>query len=128
MGPVVFWMGLWWNSFPLGKVGMGLTLGNSVGVAFSRRRYTQSDNTVLYSSAHYPGAVTPAAKRNTYSVAIMVVLAPRVAVFARNPGLGNRNTYSVAVACGKLCLSSPVSMWYGRVDYGPLVQLLPLGE
>ena len=44
--------------------------------------------------------VTPAANRNTYSVAIMVVLAPRVAVFARNPGLGNRNTYSVAVACG----------------------------
>ena len=26
MGLVVFWMGLWWNSFPLGKVGMGLTL------------------------------------------------------------------------------------------------------
>ena len=101
---------------------------NSVGVAFSRRRYTQSDNIVLYISAHQPGAVTPAAKRNTYSVAIMVVLAPRVAVFVRNTGLGNRNTYSVAVACGKLCLSSPVSMWYGRVDYGPLVQLLPLGE
>ena len=56
MGLVVFWMGLWWNSFPLGKVGMGLTPGNSVGVAFSRRRYTQSDNTVLYSSAHCPGA------------------------------------------------------------------------
>ena len=55
-----------------------------------------------------PVGVTPAAKRNTYSVAIMVVLAPRVAVFVRNPGLGNRNTYSVAVACGKLCLSSPV--------------------
>ena len=87
--------------------------GNSVGVAFSRRRYTQSDNIVLYISAHQPGAVTPAANRNTYSVAIMVVLAPRVAVFARNPGLGNRNTYSVAVACGKLCLTSPVSMWYG---------------
>ena len=108
---------------------------NSVGVAFSRRRYTQSDNIVLYISAHQPGAVTPAAKRNTYSVAIMVVLAPRVAVFVRNTGLGNRNTYSVAimvvlaprvavfvrntglgnrntysvaVACGKLCLSSPV--------------------
>ena len=60
--------------------------GNSVGVAFSRRRYTQSDNIVLYISAHQPGAVTPAAKRNTYSVAIMVVLAPRVAVFVRNPG------------------------------------------
>ena len=72
--------------------------------------------------------VTPAANRNTYSVAIMVVLAPRVAVFALNPGLGNRNTYSVAVACGNPCLSSPVSMWYGRVDYGPLVQLPPLGE
>ena len=63
---------------------------------------------VLYISAHQPGAVTPAAKRNTYSVAIMVVLAPRVAVFVRNTGLGNRNTYSVAVACGKFCLSSPV--------------------
>ena len=55
-GAVVFWMGLWWNSFPLGKVGMGLTLGNSVGVAFSRRRYTQSDNTYQQISAHYPGA------------------------------------------------------------------------
>ena len=112
----------------LGEGWDGAYPGNSVGVAFSRRRYTQSDNIVLYISAHQPGAVTPAAKRNTYSVAIMVVLVPRVAVFARNPGLGNRNTYSVAVACGKLCLSSPVSMWYGRVDYGPLVQLLPLGE
>ena len=46
--------------------------------------------------------VTPAAKRNTYSVAIMVVLAPRVAVFARNPGLGNRNTYSVAAVGGPI--------------------------
>ena len=72
--------------------------------------------------------VTPAANRNTYSVAIMVVLAPSVAVFALNPGLGNRNTYSVAVACSNPCLSSPVSMWYGRVGYGPLVQLPPFGE
>ena len=93
---------------PLGEGWDGAYPGNSVGVAFSRRRYTQSDNIVLYISAHQPGAVTPAAKRNTYSVAIMVVLAPRVAVFVRNTGLGNRNTYSVAVACGKLCLSSPV--------------------
>ena len=51
--------------------------------------------------------VTPAANRNTYSVAIMVVLAPRVAVFARNPGLGNRNTYSVAAAHGSLCTCTP---------------------
>ena len=110
-----FGCGVWW--FGCGLFGaMDIVIpswmvripGNSVGVAFSRRRYTQSDNIVLYISAHQPGAVTPAAKRNTYSVAIMVVLAPRVAVFVRNTGLGNRNTYSVAVACGKLCLSSPV--------------------
>ena len=71
--------------------------------------------------------VTPAANRNTYSVAIMVVLAPRVAVFAHNPGLGNRNTYSVAAACGNPCLSSSVSMWYGRVGYGPLVEPVVVG-
>ena len=41
--------------------------------------------------------VTPTAKRNTYSVAWLVGWIPRVACFARNPGLGNRNTYSVAV-------------------------------
>ena len=72
---------------------------NSVGVAFSRRRYTQSDNIVLYISAHQPGAVTPAAKRNTYSVAMLAGVLPRVAGHARNPGLWNRNSYRVAVGC-----------------------------
>ena len=49
--------------------------------------------------------VTPAAKRNTYSVALLVGLLPRVAVFARNPGLGKRNSFRVAAA-------------YGLLDYG----------
>ena len=42
--------------------------------------------------------VTPTANRNTYSVARLVGLLPRVADFARNPGLGNRNSYRVAAA------------------------------
>ena len=41
---------------PLGEGWDGAYPGNSVGVAFSRRRCTQSDSTVLYSSAHCPGA------------------------------------------------------------------------
>ena len=41
---------------PLGEGWDGAYPGNSVGVAFSRRRYTPPDNTVLYSSAYYPGA------------------------------------------------------------------------
>ncbi len=40
--------------------------------------------------------VTPTAKRNSYRVAILVGHLPRVACFARNPGLGNRNSYRVA--------------------------------
>ena len=40
--------------------------------------------------------VTPTAKRNTYSVARLVGLLPRVADFARNPGLGKRNSVRVA--------------------------------
>ena len=40
--------------------------------------------------------VTPTAKRNTYSVARLVGLLPRVACFARNPGLCIRNSYRVA--------------------------------
>ena len=40
--------------------------------------------------------VTPTAKRNSYRVAILVGRLPRVACFARNPGLGNRNSYRVA--------------------------------
>ena len=39
--------------------------------------------------------VTPTANRNSYRVARLVGSLPRVAVFARNPGLGNRNSYRV---------------------------------
>ncbi len=41
-------------------------------------------------------SITPSAKRNSYRVARLVGSLPRVAVFARNPGLGNRNSYRVA--------------------------------
>ena len=44
--------------------------------------------------------VTPTANRNSYRVAILVGRLPRVACFARNPGLGNRNSVRVAAACG----------------------------
>ena len=40
--------------------------------------------------------ITPAANRNSYRVAMLVGQLPRVAVFARNPGLGKRNTVRVA--------------------------------
>ena len=43
--------------------------------------------------------VTPTAKRNTYSVAMLAGVLPRVAGHARNPGLWNRNSYRVAVGC-----------------------------
>ena len=42
--------------------------------------------------------ITPTAKRNSYRVARLVGCIPRVACFARNPGLGNRNSYRVAAA------------------------------
>ena len=44
--------------------------------------------------------VTPTANRNSDRVARLVGAIPRVACFARNPGLGNRNSYRVAAACG----------------------------
>ena len=44
--------------------------------------------------------VTPTAKCNSYRVAILVGRLPRVASFARNPGLGKRNSYRVAAAYG----------------------------
>ena len=44
--------------------------------------------------------VTPTAKRNSYRVARLVVQLPRVADYARNPGLGKRNSFRVAAACG----------------------------
>ena len=45
--------------------------------------------------------VTPTAKRNSVRVARLVGQLPRVACFARTPGLGNRNSYRVAAACGE---------------------------
>ena len=44
--------------------------------------------------------ITPAANRNSYRVAMLVGQLPWVAVFARNPGLGKRNSYRVAAAYG----------------------------
>ena len=44
--------------------------------------------------------VTPTAKRNSYRVAILVGRLPRVADFARNPGLGKCNSVGVAAAYG----------------------------
>ena len=40
--------------------------------------------------------LTPTAKRNSDRVATFVGRLPRVASFARNPGLGKRNSYRVA--------------------------------
>ena len=51
--------------------------------------------------------VTPTANRNSYRVARLVGRLPRVACFARNPGLGKRNSYRVAAACGLLSIISP---------------------
>ena len=50
----------------------------------------------------YTLQVTPTAKRNSYRVAILVGRLPRVACFARNPGLGNRNSYRVARGAHRL--------------------------
>ena len=49
----------------------------------------------------YTLQVTPTAKRNSYRVAILVGRLPRVACFARNPGLGKRNSFRVAAAYGE---------------------------
>ena len=45
-----------------------------------------------------PWFITPTAKRNSYRVARLVGRLPRVADYARNPGLGKRNSVRVAVA------------------------------
>ena len=43
-----------WNALPLGRVGEGpLCLGNSVGVAFSRRRYPRQDDGLLFFDGYY---------------------------------------------------------------------------
>ena len=42
------------SSLPLGRVGEGLLcLGNSVGVAFSRRRYPRQDDGLLFFDGYY---------------------------------------------------------------------------
>ena len=51
--------------------------------------------------------VTPTANRNTYSVARLVGLLPRVADFVRNPGLGKRNSYRVARGAPTPATKSP---------------------
>ena len=51
--------------------------------------------------------VTPTANRNSCRVARLVGCLPRVACFARNPGLGNRNSVRVAAACGPLFTCTP---------------------
>ena len=41
--------------------------------------------------------------------------------FARNPGLGKRNTYSVAAACGSLSLTLPKGRNVNLVSYAWLL-------
>ena len=64
--------------------------------------------------------VTPTAKRNSYRVAILVGRLPRVASFARNPGLGKRNSYRVAAAYGGL-LGSPARALHKGREFFPTV-------
>ena len=64
--------------------------------------------------------VTPTAKRNSYRVAILVGRLPRVASFARNPGLGNCNSYRVAAAYGGL-LGSPARALHKGREFFPTV-------
>ncbi len=56
----------------------------------------------------------PSAKRNSYRVARLVGQLPRVASFARNPGLGKRNSYRVAAACGRQTISPSPAIPKGR--------------
>ena len=56
----------------------------------------------------------PSAKRNSYRVARLVGQLPRVACFARNPGLGKRNSYRVAAACGRQTKSPSPALPKGR--------------
>ena len=53
--------------------------------------------------------VTPTANRNSCRVARLVGCLPRVARFARNPGLGNRNSVRVAAAW------ELAAMWFVRI-------------
>ena len=57
-----------------------------------------NDCNICRCPADVPAAVTPTAKRNSYRVARLVGRLPRVADYARNPGLGKRNSVRVAAA------------------------------
>ena len=82
------------DSRPLGRAGEG-HLGNSVGVAISRRRYPNATPSPPICRGIIQLSITPTAKRNSYRVAILVGALPRVAGHARNPGLCNRNSVRV---------------------------------
>ena len=58
--------------------------------------------------------VTPTANRNSYRVAILVGRLPRVADYARNPGLWNRNSFRVAAAYGVYPRSPSLALYKGR--------------
>ena len=62
-------------------------------------------------------SITPTANRNSYRVAILVGRIPRVACFARNPGLGKRNSYRVAAACGGYNRSPSPALPKGRESH-----------
>ena len=69
-------------------------------------------------------SITPTANRNSYRVARLVGALPRVACFARNPGLGNRNSVRVAAACVS---PSPCPPQRARAHWKPLPMLSPRG-
>ena len=75
--------------------------------------------------------VTPTAKRNSYRVAILVGRLPRVACFARNPGLGKRNSYRVAAGMDLLCLGDdahkirPIAQPHIHHNYQPQTNRKP---
>ena len=70
--------------------------------------------------------VTPTAKRNSYRVARLVGRLPRVADFARNPGLGKRNSYRVAAAYGVYPRSPSLALYKGR-ELSPSPQTFAMG-
>ena len=71
----------------------GKALRLAVGVMLNQIISTYAFHSIV------PLRVTPTANRNSYRVARLVGgCLPRVACFARNPGLGKRNSYRVAAA------------------------------
>ena len=70
--------------------------------------------------------VTPTAKRNSVRVAWFLGGIPRVADFARNPGLGKRNSYRVAAAYGVYSRSPSLALYNVR-EYSPSPKPSPWG-